>query len=186
MYYWHWLRNVVRLPHTTGYPTEPDSATEALAHPADVRDVLPRRGPFFGRSVAIRHVDGGSSNGCESELSLLSSPDYDFSRYGFTFSPSPKHADVLVVTGVITQELVPVIQSVFAQMTEPKRVVALGWCAINGWMFREAPNVVGSLDGIVPVTVSVAGCPPSPADMLNGLLQAVASDSQAGTEEVIL
>lgn len=173
MYYWHWLKNIRRLPNTTGYPTETDHVVEQMGMPNAVIVNLPEPGDFFRRAVAIRHVDGGSSNGCESELSLLASPDYDLSRYGFSFAPSPKHADILVVTGVITRAMVPVIQSVYQQMTEPKRVVALGACAIDGWVFKEAPDVVGSLEGIVPVTVAVAGCPPTPGDILRGLLAAV-------------
>lgn len=175
MYYWQWLKNVVRIPHTTGYPSKPDAVVESMLYQDDILfdpGANPSSG-FAPRSVAIRQVDGGSSNGCESELSLLSGPDYDFTRYGFSFAPSPKHADILVVTGVITQAMVPVIKAVFSQMTQPKRVLALGSCAIDGWVFKDAPGVVGRLDGIVPVTVAVAGCPPTPGDILRGLMTAV-------------
>ena len=173
MYYWHWLKNIVRLPQTTGYPTESDPRVEAMVHTASLSGSHPEKPVMFRRAAAIRHVDGGSSNGCESELGLLSSPDYDMTRYGFTFTPSPKHADILVVTGVVTEAMVPVIKTVYEQMTEPKRVVALGSCAIDGWMFKDAPGIVGSLDGIVPVTLSIAGCPPTPGDILRGLMTAV-------------
>lgn len=173
MYYWHWLRHIVRRPKTTGYPTEPDPNVAEMASATVLGPGPSAAGPFARRSVALRHVDGGSCNGCESELGLLSSPDYDLTRYGFSFTPSPKHADILMVTGVITRPMVPVIEEVFEQMTEPKRVVALGSCAVDGWVFQGAPHVLGSLNGIVPVTVSIAGCPPTPGDILRGLLAAV-------------
>ena len=161
MYYWHWLKNVIHRPHTTGFPTERDLATAAMSDPDAVRTIEATGGSVLRRALAIRHVDAGSCNGCESELGLLSSPDYDLSRYGFSFTPSPKHADILVITGVITEAMVPVIKSVFEQMTAPKRVVALGSCPIDGWVFQGAPGVRGTLDGIIPVTTTIAGCPAS-------------------------
>ncbi len=173
MYYWHWLTNIVRRPQTTGFPTERDEAAQAMSDFDAVRNIGLTGQGILRRAMAIRHVDAGSCNGCESELGLLSSPDYDLSRYGFSFTPSPKHADILVVTGVVTEAMVPVIRQVFEQMTAPKRVVALGSCAIDGWVFQGAPGVRGGLDGIVPVTTAIAGCPPSPGDILRGLLAAV-------------
>ncbi|PSR23505.1 MAG: NADH:ubiquinone oxidoreductase [Sulfobacillus acidophilus] len=173
MYYWHWVKNVVHRPKTTGYPTALDDTVQHMSRSGAIVVDAPLEQPFFKRSVALRQVDGGSCNGCESELSLLSSPDYDLSRYGFSFVPSPKHADVLVVTGVITRALAPVIRTVYDQMTAPKRVVAVGACAIDGWVFQGAPDVLGRLDDIVPVTVRIHGCPPTPGDLLRGLLAAV-------------
>jgi Ni,Fe-hydrogenase III small subunit len=173
MYYWHWLRHIVRRPFTTGFPTEPDPTVARMADSDAVHIVTVPEGPFYRRSVALRHVDSGSCNGCESELGLLTSPDYDFSRYGFSFTPSPKHADILVVTGVVTEAMIPVIVATYEQMTAPKRVVALGACAIDGWVFRDAPGVRGRLDSVIPVQVNIAGCPPTPADILRGLWAAI-------------
>ncbi len=170
LYYWNWLRHIGRRPETTNFPTAPDPVVAAMSDPAAVEVAAPTWDRFPRRSVALRHLDAGSCNGCESELSLLSSPDYDLTRYGFSFTPSPKHADILVVTGVITEAMVPVIRQVFLQMAAPKRVLALGACAADGGIFVGAPGVLGSLAGIVPVTVTVAGCPPSPGDILRGLL----------------
>jgi len=181
MYYWHWLKNVVRRPKTTGYPTEPDPMVSRMSTANAISEKIPTAGPFPRRASALRHVDGGSCNGCESELSLLSSPDYDLTRYGFSFTPSPKHADILVVTGVITEAMAPVIQAVFEQMTYPKRVVALGNCPLDGYVFKAAKNVIGSLENIVPVTLSISGCPPTPGDILRGLLTAV-----DGTDPILL
>jgi membrane-bound hydrogenase subunit mbhJ len=180
MVYWHWLRNLFSLPKTTGFPTEPDPAVEAMSQsPVTIRARGQARTPLSG-SLAIRHLDAGSCNGCESELLMLSSPDYDFSRYGFSYAPSPKHADLLVVTGVITAPMVPVIRAVYDQMGTPKLVVAVGVCAISGGVFSGAPGVVGGLDDIAAVTVSVDGCPPSPGDILRGLLLAVNRSTPAG------
>ncbi len=174
MYYWHWLRNIVRRPHTTGYPTNRDGVVVSMGNPDGIKEFSDEglRG-MSRRAVALRQVDSGSCNGCESELSLLSSPDYDLTRYGFSVAPSPKHADILVVTGVVTERMAPVVKAVYEQMTEPKRVVAIGVCAISGGVFREAPGVIGSLEGIVPVTIQIDGCPPTPGDILRGLLWAV-------------
>lgn len=183
MYYWHWLKNIARRPHTTGFPSESDPDTAAMSDWDAVRTAGSAVDTVLRRSMAIRHVDAGSCNGCESELGLLSSPDYDLSRYGFSFTPSPKHADILVVTGVVTEAMVPVIRNVFEQMSAPKRVVALGACPIDGWVFRGARGVRGRLDGIIPVSITIAGCPPSPGDILRGLLAAVdGADPAAGKE----
>jgi membrane-bound hydrogenase subunit mbhJ len=173
VYYWHWLRHLLHRPATTGFPTEPDSSVSAMAHADAVRTNGPPPSPALRRSLALRHLDGGSCNGCESELALLAGPDYDFSRYGFSYTPSPRHADVLVVTGVITAAMAPVIRTVYETLPHPKAVVAVGACAVGGGVFAGAPGVLGSLDPILPVTVRIAGCPPTPADILRGLLQAV-------------
>ncbi|PSR33563.1 MAG: NADH:ubiquinone oxidoreductase [Sulfobacillus benefaciens] len=174
MYYWHWLRNIGRRSYTTGFPTQKDLTVEKMLHDDDSGiqpGAMPAR--YIRRAMAIRQLDSGSCQGCESELTLLSGPDYDFTRYGFSFTPSPKHADILVVTGVITEAMAPIIREVYEQMTDPKRVVALGACAISGGLFKTAPGVIGSLSGIIPVTLSIEGCPPSPGDIIRGLLWAV-------------
>lgn len=174
MYYWHWIKNLVRKPQTTGYPTIADPAITDDWNLQAPRGTSPEeRIPYLRRSCAIRHVDAGSCNGCESELSLLSSPTYDFSRYGFRYVPSPKHADVLVVTGVITEVMVPVLQAVYAQLGHPKRVVAVGECPLSGHVFKNAPGVRGSLAEVLPVTASVSGCPPTPPDILRALFVAL-------------
>lgn len=126
----------------------------------------------MARSVAIRHVDAGSCNGCESEISLLSSAVYDLSRFGFSFTPSPRHADILLVTGVITQAMVPMLKETYEAMPAPKRVVAVGGCPMGGDVFAGAPGVIGDLSKVLPVDVWVPGCPPSPARILAALLEA--------------
>ncbi|CAB1127537.1 NADH:ubiquinone oxidoreductase [Candidatus Hydrogenisulfobacillus filiaventi] len=161
MYYWGWIRNLAARARAV-----PPTALWAEAQRAvEARFTLP--GPLR-RSLAVRHVDGGSCNGCESELSLLPSPVYDFSRFGFVFTPSPRHADVLVVTGVITPALAPVIARVYGEMPGPKAVVAAGDCALGRGELGEAGWE--RLETLAPVAVRVAGCPPSPDALLAALL----------------
>lgn len=157
MFYSRWLENLARGPAVLRKP----------------KRTARRSAGLFGRSLAIRHVDGGSCNGCESELSLLSSPVYDFSRFGFSLTPSPRHADLLLVTGVVTEAMAPVIRRAYDAMPGPKLVVAAGSCAVDGCVFRGAPGVLADLASIVPVDVRIPGCPPSPDELLDGLMEAV-------------
>ncbi len=172
MFYWNWLSDLIHGPKTTRFPGhfDPEVALNGESHHIEEGDQ--DAGPLR-RAMAIRHLDSGSCQGCESEIQLLSSPDYDFSRFGFSFTPSPRHADILVVTGVVTESMAAVIEHVFQGMPAPKRVVALGQCAIDGHVFAGAPGVIGSLRDIVPVTVEITGCPPTPGDILRGLLESV-------------
>ncbi len=181
MYYWHWIQNLLSKPQTTGYPTKSDPEVALMAKEVGASRVEPRTLERLSirRSCAIRHLDAGSCNGCESELSLLPSPAYDFSRYGFGYTAVPKHADLLVITGVITRPMASVIEQTYAQMGVPKRVVVIGECAISGGWFRESPDVLASLEGIVAVTAKVEGCPPAPPDILRGLFLAL--DGQVPT-----
>ena len=170
MFYPRWLYHYLRRPAVTPYPFRQDP--EAPAHAGQILTTTHQ----FARSLAVRHVDGGSCNGCESELSLLGSPVYDWSRFGFGFTPSPRHADLLLVTGVITEAMVPQIRATYDAMPEPKLVVAVGGCAggESGY-FRGMPGVVGDLGEVVPVAARIPGCPPSPNDILAGLLAVVGS-----------
>jgi len=184
MYYWHWIKNLLTLPKTTGFPTQSDPHVAVMSGapitPA-TRDAAPR---IIHRSLAVRHLDAGSCNGCESELMMLTSPDYDFSRYGFTFTPSPKHADILVVTGIISPPLIPVIQDVYEQLGHPKRVVAIGDCAVNGGVWGEIGDPPHKLETVTPVATQVSGCPPTPADILRALFVAVDGREPQQRQEV--
>jgi Ni,Fe-hydrogenase III small subunit len=131
-----------------------------------------RRDPL-AYSLAIRHVDGGSCNACESELLQLASAAYDLTRLGVTFASSPRHADLLLVTGVITEAMRPVIEETYAAMPEPRRVVALGGCPLRR-VLEDQPGVVGRLEAVIPVDVRVPGCPPTPEAILEGILAAAA------------
>lgn len=127
----------------------------------------------FGSSLHIRHVDVGSCNGCDWEMVALNNPIYDLQRFGIDFVASPRHADMLMVTGVVTRNLEIALRKTYAATPEPKLVVAVGACACGGAVFKKAYNVVGVVNDIVPVDVYIPGCPPRPEALIYGLLEAV-------------
>lgn len=124
----------------------------------------------LGRSLALRAVDAGSCNGCELELRALLSPVYDLERFGIRFAASPRHADVLLVTGPVTSNMVEAIRRTYEAMPSPKWAVAIGDCGLNGGCFRGGTGVVGGVGVAVPVDLHIPGCPPNPMQLLSGLL----------------
>jgi Ni,Fe-hydrogenase III small subunit len=126
--------------------------------------------PVFRRSLALRHVDTGSCQAVESELGLLASPTYDLSRFGFSFTPSPRHADVLLVTGVGTDAMLPVLKATYEAMPGPKAVVLVGDCARHGCGLARCDAPRQRIASVVPVDLEVPGCPPTPEAILQGLL----------------
>lgn len=124
----------------------------------------------FRRSLAIRHVDAGSCNACELEIHALHNPFYDIARFGVHFVASPRHADVLLVTGPASRHMEEALQRTFAAMAEPRWVIAVGDCAANGGEFSGSYACAGTIDSIVPVDMVLTGCPPSPLTLLKGLL----------------
>lgn len=127
----------------------------------------------FGKSLHIRHVDTGSSNACESELNSLLNPIYDIQRFGIDFVASPRHADMLIVTGGVTRNLERSLRMTYAATAPPKMIVAVGTCAIGGCIFGHTYANYGGVHHIAPVYVNVPGCPPRPVDILDGILLAV-------------
>lgn len=127
---------------------------------------------LFGRSLHIRTVDTGSCAVCESEIRLLSAPPYDLHRLGFFFTPAPRHADLLLVTGPAVRAMDTALIKTFEATPDPKAVVAVGACALGG-VYEEDGFVHGAVDRVLPVDVYVPGCPPSPLALLHGLLVAV-------------
>jgi Ni,Fe-hydrogenase III small subunit len=127
---------------------------------------------LFGRSLHIRTLDSGSCAACESEIRQLAAPPYDLHRFGFFFTPAPRHADLLLVTGPAVRAADLALEKTHAAMPEPKIVVAVGACALGG-VFQESEFVHGMVDAVVPVDVYIPGCPPSPLALLEGLLVAV-------------
>ena len=123
----------------------------------------------FGRSLAIRQVDAGSCNGCELEITGLTGPHYDLERFGVHFVASPRHADCLLVTGPVTRNMADPLRRTFQATPEPRRVVALGDCAINCGVFADAYGVQGPVSDVVPVDLEVPGCPPEPAAIVAAL-----------------
>ena len=128
---------------------------------------------LLGRALAIRHVDAGSCNGCELEIAGLTSPIYDMERFGLHFVASPRHADLLMVTGPVTRNMEIPLRRTYEATPAPKFVVAVGDCAKTCGVFKNSYGVVGPVERVIPVDVSIAGCPPEPSDILRGILQAL-------------
>ena len=128
---------------------------------------------LFGRSLAIRQVDGGSCNGCEIEITALNNPIYDVERFGIQFVSSPRHADVLLITGPVSQHMVVALEKTYQATPEPKIVIAAGACACSGGIFGNTYATTGGVDTILPVDVYIPGCPPRPEALIYGLLTAM-------------
>ncbi len=124
----------------------------------------------LGRSLSIRQVDAGSCNGCELEIHALSNALYDLERYGLRFVASPRHADVLLVTGPVTKNMREALERTWNATPDPKWVVAVGDCGADGGMFAGSYAVVGGVSAVVPVDLVIRGCPPAPRQVLAGLL----------------
>ncbi|MGZ6014914.1 MAG: NADH-quinone oxidoreductase subunit B family protein [Phenylobacterium sp.] len=148
----------------TEAPPSPDEAALAGALGAAVRRRL-------GRSLSIRQVDAGSCNGCELEIHALNNPYYDLERSGLRFVASPRHADVLLVTGPVTLNMKQALERTYAATPAPKWVVAAGDCAVCGGLFAGSPACAGRVEDVVPVDLRIPGCPPTPRALLAGLLK---------------
>ena len=129
--------------------------------------------PSRGRSLALRHVDAGSCNGCEHELTLVSSPYYDLQRFGLGIVASPRHADVLLVTGAVTNRMREPLLVAYNAMPEPRRVAALGDCALGCNLLGTAESLVGSVEEVLPIDVRIPGCPPTPETIAAALLELI-------------
>src|SRR3989449_1330162 len=156
----------------TGIVTEPLGPDEAEIVQL-VKQIDAKTKKLFGRALAIREVDAGSCNGCEIEITGLNSPIYDSERFGIHFVASPRHADMLLVTGPVTRNMEVPLRKTYEATPDPKLVVAVGDCAQTCGVFKGSYAIAGSVDKVVPVDVFVPGCPPEPADMLRGILAAL-------------
>ena len=163
---WDILRQITRV----GLVTEPlpacDPSTREAALQADISRV-------FGRALCIRHVDAGSCNGCELEIHALGNPYYNLEGLGIKFVASPRHADALLVTGPVTRNMAEALQRTYAAMPDPKLVIAVGDCAACGGIFGEGYASLGGVANVIPVDVTVKGCPPTPTALLQGILAAI-------------
>lgn len=130
-----------------------------------------RTDKIFGRSLHIREVDAGSCNGCEIEIVGLNSPIYDVERFGVHFVASPRHADLLLVTGPVTRNMELALRKTYDAMPEPRLVVAVGACGCSGGIFGRNYATVGAVDAVIPVDLYIPGCPPNPIALLDGLLK---------------
>jgi Ni,Fe-hydrogenase III small subunit len=159
------FENLARRPLTEAAPAADDAALAELA--ASVDRAARRR---LGRSLSIREVDAGSCNGCELEIHALNNAFYDLERFGLHFVASPRHADVLMVTGPVTKSMREALERTYNATPDPKWVVAVGSCAIDGGMFAGSYACVGSVSKVVPVDLRIRGCPPPPAEILKALI----------------
>jgi Ni,Fe-hydrogenase III small subunit len=128
---------------------------------------------LLGRSLAIREVDAGSCNGCEVEIVALNNPVHDIERFGIQFVASPRHADMLLVTGPVARNMELALLKTYGAMPEPKVVVAVGACGISGGIFGENYASLGGVGKVLPVDVYIPGCPPRPQALLHGILLAI-------------
>jgi Ni,Fe-hydrogenase III small subunit len=133
-----------------------------LAHLQRLRRRIGVPAPASRGSLALRHVDAGSCNGCEHELTAAANPFYDLQQYGLNVVASPRHADVLLVTGAITTRMVGALEAAYAAMPEPRLVAALGDCALGCGLLGRREDLAGPLDAILPVDLRIPGCPPTP------------------------
>lgn len=130
-------------------------------------------GRYFGRSLQIREVDAGSCNGCDNEISALNSPYNDLERFGIHFVASPRHADMLLVTGPATRNMELALIKTYNATPDPKLVVAVGACACSGGIFKDSYSTRNGIDCIIPVDVYIPGCPPRPQSLIYGILMAI-------------
>ena len=159
------FESLFRRPFTEPAPSPDDAAVAELA--AAVGQAARRR---LGRSLSIREVDAGSCNGCELEIHALNNAYYDVERFGLRFVASPRHADVLLVTGPVTKNMREALERTYRATPDPKWVVAVGDCAVNGGIFAGSYAVEGGVRSVIPVDLHIKGCPPTPEDLLKGLL----------------
>ncbi len=164
------LGRIIRIGVVTEPAAAPDPAElERLG--IQIRRVLDRR---FSGSFAIRHVDAGSCNGCELEIQALGNPYYDVERFGVHFVASPRHADCLLVTGPVSRNMEAALRRTWEACPGPRLVIASGDCACHGGEFGVSYASCGAVENVIPVDVRIGGCPPSPAQLLAGLLAVLA------------
>jgi Ni,Fe-hydrogenase III small subunit len=150
--------------------TEPAPAPDQGALAELAKSVNRAARAKLGRSLSIRQVDAGSCNGCELEIHALNNAFYDLERLGLRFVASPRHADVLLVTGPVTRNMREALLRTYNATPDPKWVVAVGACAVDGGIFAGSYAVAGGVKETIPVDLHIRGCPPSPAELLQGLI----------------
>jgi Ni,Fe-hydrogenase III small subunit len=163
------FETLIRPPLTEGLAAADEAAVAELAGRLD-RAARER----LGRSLAIRQVDAGSCNGCELEIHALNNAFYDLERFGLRFVASPRHADLLLVTGPVTHNMREALERTYAATPAPKWVVAVGGCAKDGGCFAGSYAIAGGVSSTVPVDLHVPGCPPRPIEILRALLALIA------------
>ncbi len=150
-----------------------EKSSNGLSYEQVGKELKEKINSLFGRSLAIRQVDGGSCNGCEIEITALNNPIYDIERFGVQFVSSPRHADVLLVTGPVSQNMAIALEKTYQATPEPKIVIAVGACACSGGIFGNTYVTTGGVDTLLPVEVYIPGCPPRPEALIYGILTAM-------------
>ena len=168
------FENLVRRPLTERAPAADGAAMAELA--ANLDRIARRR---LGRSLSIRQVDAGSCNGCELEIHALNNAFYDLERLGLHFVASPRHADVLMVTGPVTKNMREALERTYTATPDPKWVLAVGDCALDGGLFAGSYACAGGVSAVVPVDLHVRGCPPTPTSILEALIALLDQVKQA-------
>lgn len=163
------LADLARLVRRTGRVAEPAPPRPSPAAPGDGPTPDPEVLEALRGSAQVRHVDAGSCNGCELEVAAAFGPVYDAERYGARLVASPRHADVVLVTGVVTRNMAEPLRLTVAAVPEPRLVIALGDCALSCGALRGGYGVVGAVGDVVPVDLEVPGCPPEPAAIVEAL-----------------
>lgn len=167
------FNSVIRAPLTEPGPPVDDAVLAELA--ASLERTARRR---LGRSLAIREVDAGSCNGCELEIHALNNAFYDLERFGIHFVASPRHADILLVTGPVTRNMREALIRTYAATPNPKWVVAVGECAVDGGIFAGSYAIEGGVSSVLPVDLRIRGCPPRPEELLRGLLALLQANAE--------
>lgn len=173
------FKSLFSAPVTIGAPSHDDAMLAEVGRALEART---RR--LFGRSITIREVDAGSCNGCELEIHALNNAVYDCERFGLRFAASPRHCDVLLVTGPVTRNMKVALERTYAATPDPKWVVAVGDCGAGCGVFADSYAVVGAVDKVIPVDLVIRGCPPRPIDLLRGLISLIdkATEKQRKTK----
>lgn len=161
------LRNITgrkrALPHPEGFRISPEEAAVVILLTEKINKV-------FGRSLRIRQVDAGSCNACEWECTALTNPVYDIQRFGIDFVASPRHADVLLVTGPVSRQMELALKKTYLATPEPRLVIACGDCAMDGGIYKGSYAVTNGVSKVIPVDCFIPGCPPTPVGIIKGLL----------------
>ncbi|HLE67023.1 MAG TPA: NADH-quinone oxidoreductase subunit B family protein [Burkholderiales bacterium] len=170
------MQKILRQIARTGIISEPPPVTDQ-----SLRQIAGRLNDevlkFLGRALAIRHVDAGSCNGCELEIHAVNNPYYNLEGLGIKFVASPRHADLLLVTGPVSRNMEEALRRTYDATPEPKLVVAIGDCGCDGGIFGENYASCGRVANVIPVDVAVPGCPPAPTAIMQGILTAVRARS---------
>ena len=173
------MRKTLRQIHRAGIATEPPPSSDDTLR---VGEMLKERIlEVLGRALCIRAIDAGSCNGCELEMHALNNPIYNLEGLGIRFVASPRHADLLLVTGPVSKNMEVALLRTYEATPDPKLVVALGDCGCTGGIFGEGYATRGRVSNVIPVDVAVPGCPPSPRQILTGILTAVSTAAPAGS-----